>query len=147
MACLKKMLICIPPNSYVIKFRELRSEKLVAFRTALRIVASACVIITRHCLFFFVIMWSDSDGEKELKPNEIQPGRYSSGSEIVVMEEGAMAAADNLPTISQLNVSQKSKVHIGTKITSVTQNVHNAEMVKSKFKSFSYLDNLACTYS
>lgn len=79
-------------------------------------------------------MWSDSDGERELKPNEVVPGRNSTGSEVVVMDERTMAAsADNVPNIAQLNVSQKSKVHLGPKFVSVTQNVHNAEMVKSKF--------------
>lgn len=83
-------------------------------------------------------MWGDSDGERELKSNEIAPGRDSSGSQVAVMDQRVLAsAADNMPSISQLNVSQKSKVHVGPKFLSVTQNVHNAEMIKSKF-----IDNL-----
>lgn len=76
------------------------------------------------------MMWSDSDGERELTPNEMAPGRRSTASEVIVVDERIAA---EVPTVSQLNVSHKSKVHLGPKFVSVTQNVNNAEMVKSKF--------------
>ncbi|XP_046976843.1 peptidoglycan recognition protein-like isoform X3 [Vanessa cardui] len=71
-------------------------------------------------------MWTPNDG------NSIEErGRVNNGSDLVVMDERAIAAAMPVPNVATLNVTKSSKVHIGPKFVSVTQNVQNAEMVKA----------------
>ncbi|XP_050361039.1 peptidoglycan-recognition protein SC2-like isoform X2 [Nymphalis io] len=73
-------------------------------------------------------MWTPNDG------NSIEErGRVNNGSDLVVMDERAIAAAMPVPNVATLNVTKSSKVHIGPKFVSVTQNVQNAEMVKGHF--------------
>ncbi|XP_047543781.1 peptidoglycan recognition protein-like isoform X1 [Vanessa atalanta] len=70
-------------------------------------------------------MWTPNDGN-----NIEERGRVNNGSDLVVMDERAIAAAMPVPNVATLNVTKSSKVHIGPKFVSVTQNVQNAEMVK-----------------
>lgn len=75
-------------------------------------------------------MWSESDGERE---NEVS-SRSSTGSEVVMMNEKVVASAlrTAVPTVSNLNVTKTTGLHIGPKFVSVTQNVHNNEVVKGE---------------
>lgn len=70
-------------------------------------------------------MWPDKDGGLETNKNVC--------SDVVVMDDRAVASVvPPAPVVSTLNVTKSSKVHIGTKIVSVTQNVHNVEVVKGE---------------
>ncbi|XP_063372862.1 peptidoglycan recognition protein-like isoform X1 [Cydia amplana] len=56
----------------------------------------------------------------------------TSGSEMAVVSSGPPAelVARTTPVVSTMNISKSSRVHIGPKFVSVTQNVENAELVK-----------------
>ncbi|XP_069364814.1 peptidoglycan recognition protein-like isoform X1 [Maniola hyperantus] len=51
-------------------------------------------------------------------------------SDVAVVDERAIAAALPPSHIETVNVTKSSKVHVGTKVVSITQNVHNKEMLK-----------------
>ncbi|CAH2103966.1 unnamed protein product [Euphydryas editha] len=73
-------------------------------------------------------MWTPND-ENSIEEH----GRINGTSNVVVLDERAIAAAMPAPNVANLNVTKSSKVHIGPKFVSVTQNVQNAEMVKGRF--------------
>ncbi|XP_028163396.1 peptidoglycan recognition protein 4-like isoform X1 [Ostrinia furnacalis] len=54
------------------------------------------------------------------------------GTEVVLMDEGAMAAqmGRETPHITSLNVTKSSRVHVGPKFVSVNQTIQNKEMIK-----------------
>ncbi|XP_032526740.2 peptidoglycan-recognition protein SC2-like isoform X2 [Danaus plexippus] len=54
-------------------------------------------------------------------------------AELSVIDESAIASAIPSPAVANLNISKSSKVHIGPKFVSVTQNVQNAETLKGRF--------------
>ncbi|XP_045783963.1 uncharacterized protein LOC123880100 [Maniola jurtina] len=54
-------------------------------------------------------------------------------SDVAVVDERAIAAALPPSHIETINVTKSSKVHVGTKVVSITQNVHNKEMLKGRF--------------
>ncbi|XP_063372864.1 peptidoglycan-recognition protein 2-like isoform X3 [Cydia amplana] len=58
----------------------------------------------------------------------------TSGSEMAVVSSGPPAelVARTTPVVSTMNISKSSRVHIGPKFVSVTQNVENAELVKGR---------------
>lgn len=58
--------------------------------------------------------------------------RMNGTSNMATLDERAIAAAMPASNVANLNVTKSSKVHIGPKFVSVTQNVQNAEMVKGK---------------
>lgn len=91
-----------------------------------------CVISYSDCPRIYLsvpVMWSESDGERELQEHEAGMGRSSAGAELVMMDDRAMASSSwAAPGVANLNVTKFSKVHIGNKF--VTQNVHNSEVVK-----------------
>lgn len=77
-------------------------------------------------------MWPDS--------NMQSPGcggRASAGSEVVMVEDRVLAT-DQTPAVAQLNVTNSSRVHVGPKLVSVTQNIHNNEVIKGML-TFHYL--------
>ncbi|XP_075990725.1 peptidoglycan recognition protein 1-like isoform X2 [Anticarsia gemmatalis] len=53
-------------------------------------------------------------------------GRSSAGSDVVMIDP----ATNTQPAVTNLNVTKSSRVHIGPKFVSVTQNVDNTEVVK-----------------
>ncbi|XP_028163398.1 peptidoglycan-recognition protein LB-like isoform X3 [Ostrinia furnacalis] len=57
------------------------------------------------------------------------------GTEVVLMDEGAMAAqmGRETPHITSLNVTKSSRVHVGPKFVSVNQTIQNKEMIKGRF--------------
>ncbi|XP_045458551.1 peptidoglycan-recognition protein SC2-like [Melitaea cinxia] len=59
--------------------------------------------------------------------------RMNGTSNVAILDERAIAAAMPAPNVANLNVTKSSKVHIGPKFVSVTQNVQNAEMIKGRF--------------
>ncbi|XP_023941141.1 peptidoglycan recognition protein 1 isoform X1 [Bicyclus anynana] len=52
--------------------------------------------------------------------------------DVALMDERTVSAIAAVPAphIDTINVTQSSKVHVGTKVVSITQNVHNKEMLK-----------------
>ncbi|XP_045510317.1 peptidoglycan recognition protein-like isoform X1 [Colias croceus] len=76
-------------------------------------------------------MWTERDnGNEAIACNG--PGTANS---VVLMDDRILAAASSsaaasTPQVSNLNVNKSSRVHIGPKFVSVTQNVQNAEMIK-----------------
>ncbi|CAH2235248.1 jg26736 [Pararge aegeria aegeria] len=69
-------------------------------------------------------MW-DSNGVVPAGGHRVDPV-----SDVAVLDERAIAAAVPAPHIETVNVSKSSKVHVGTKVVCITQNVHNKEMLK-----------------
>ncbi|CAB3226069.1 unnamed protein product [Arctia plantaginis] len=58
-------------------------------------------------------------------------GRSSCGSEVMMLDDQAIAVDDRPPgTIDNINVTQSSRVHIGPKFVSITQNVDKTKVVK-----------------
>ncbi|XP_075990727.1 peptidoglycan-recognition protein SC2-like isoform X4 [Anticarsia gemmatalis] len=55
-------------------------------------------------------------------------GRSSAGSDVVMIDP----ATNTQPAVTNLNVTKSSRVHIGPKFVSVTQNVDNTEVVKGR---------------
>ncbi|XP_023941142.1 peptidoglycan-recognition protein SC2 isoform X2 [Bicyclus anynana] len=55
--------------------------------------------------------------------------------DVALMDERTVSAIAAVPAphIDTINVTQSSKVHVGTKVVSITQNVHNKEMLKGRF--------------
>ncbi|XP_045510318.1 peptidoglycan-recognition protein SC2-like isoform X2 [Colias croceus] len=78
-------------------------------------------------------MWTERDnGNEAIACNG--PGTANS---VVLMDDRILAAASSsaaasTPQVSNLNVNKSSRVHIGPKFVSVTQNVQNAEMIKGR---------------
>lgn len=63
--------------------------------------------------------------------SETTMGRSSCGSEVVMMDDRVMeVSARSQPAVTNLNVTRSSRVHIGPKFVSVTQNVDNTTVVK-----------------
>lgn len=59
--------------------------------------------------------------------------RSSCGSEVVVMDDRIMQVVEgSQPAIANLNVNKSSRVHIGPKFVTVTQNVDKTEVVKGE---------------
>ncbi|CAD0194037.1 unnamed protein product [Chrysodeixis includens] len=76
-------------------------------------------------------MWNEGDARHELRDHEVAMGRTSGSSEVVVMDERMLeAAARTQPALTNINVTKSSRLHIGPKFVSVTQNVDNTEVVK-----------------
>ncbi|XP_026738966.1 peptidoglycan recognition protein 1-like isoform X2 [Trichoplusia ni] len=76
-------------------------------------------------------MWNEGDARHELRDHEVSMGRTSGSSEVVVMDERVLeAAARAQPALTNINVTKSSRLHIGPKFVSVTQNVDNTEVVK-----------------
>lgn len=72
-----------------------------------------------------------------LVSNGIVPAgeQRESGSEVAVLDERVIGAVSVVPPSSHIetvNVTKSTKVHVGTKVVSITQNVHNKEMLKGK---------------
>jgi hypothetical protein len=57
-----------------------------------------------------------------------------SGSEVATMGDMPPPGlvARTAPVVSQMNITKSSRVHIGPKFVSVTQNVENTELVKGE---------------
>ncbi|XP_013146476.1 PREDICTED: peptidoglycan-recognition protein SC2-like isoform X2 [Papilio polytes] len=73
-------------------------------------------------------MWTAKDDQQS-----DAPGRTSTNSEVVLVDGQGLAPASTPPTIANLNVTKSSRVHIGPKFVSVTQNLHNTNEVKGRF--------------
>lgn len=77
------------------------------------------------------VMWSEP--KLELREHAPTMGRTSDGSELVMMDDRIVeAAARSQPAVNNLNVTKSSRVHIGPKFVSITQNVDNTEVVKGQ---------------
>ncbi|KAJ8737849.1 hypothetical protein PYW08_000444 [Mythimna loreyi] len=86
-------------------------------------------------------MWNDGDPRRELRGHEVAMGRSS--SEVVVLDDRVVEAANrSQPGVTNINVTRSSRLHIGPKFVSVTQNVDNTEVVKD-LPLPQYLWNLA----
>lgn len=60
-------------------------------------------------------------------------GRSSCGSEVMMLDDQTVTVDDRPPsTIGNVNVTQSSRVHIGPKFVSITQNVDRTKVVKGK---------------
>ncbi|CAK1588553.1 unnamed protein product [Parnassius mnemosyne] len=74
-------------------------------------------------------MWISGDDH-----SHDQPGaplvRWSTNSEIVAMDGVNLATSTAAPNVGNLSVTKSSRVHIGPKFVSVTQNLQNTEVVK-----------------
>ncbi|KAJ8736950.1 hypothetical protein PYW07_000221 [Mythimna separata] len=76
-------------------------------------------------------MWNDGDPRRELRGHEVAMGRSS--SEVVVLDDRVIEAANRAqPGVTNINVTRSSRLHIGPKFVSVTQNVDNTEVVKGR---------------
>lgn len=76
-------------------------------------------------------MWNEGDPRRELRGHEVAMGR--SGSEVVVLDDRIIEAANRAqPGVTNINVTKSSRLHIGPKFVSVTQNVDNTEVVKGE---------------
>ena len=76
-------------------------------------------------------MWNEGDPRSDLRGHEVAMGR--AGSSVVVMDERVMEAASRAqPGVTKINVTKSSRLHIGPKFVSVTQNVDNSEVVKGE---------------
>ncbi|CAH2034861.1 unnamed protein product, partial [Iphiclides podalirius] len=73
-------------------------------------------------------MWT----AKEDQPGDVL-GRTSANSEVVLVEGQGLANSTAAPTVANLNVTKSSRVHIGPKFVSVTQNLQNTEVIKGRF--------------
>ncbi|XP_014366543.2 peptidoglycan-recognition protein LF isoform X1 [Papilio machaon] len=72
-------------------------------------------------------MWTAKDDQ----PSDAL-GRTSTNSDVVLVDGQGLAPASTPPTIANLNVTKSSRVHIGPKFVSVTQNLQNTEVVKGR---------------
>lgn len=63
--------------------------------------------------------------------NDKEMGQVRTVSEVVNGSPSVIADVA-IPTISTLNVTKSSNIHIGSKVVSVTQNVQNPNVVKGK---------------
>ncbi|CAK1588556.1 unnamed protein product [Parnassius mnemosyne] len=76
-------------------------------------------------------MWISGDDH-----SHDQPGaplvRWSTNSEIVAMDGVNLATSTAAPNVGNLSVTKSSRVHIGPKFVSVTQNLQNTEVVKGR---------------
>ncbi|XP_068621744.1 uncharacterized protein [Battus philenor] len=61
------------------------------------------------------------------------PGRSSANSDVVLVDGQSLAASTAPPTVANLSITKSSRVHIGPKFISVTQNLQNTEVVKGRF--------------
>lgn len=78
-------------------------------------------------------MWNEGNPRQELRDHELAMGRSSGGSEVVVLDDGIIEAASRAqPGVTNINVTKSSRLHIGPKFVSVTQNVDNTEVVKGE---------------
>ncbi|XP_035428691.2 uncharacterized protein LOC118261817 isoform X2 [Spodoptera frugiperda] len=75
-------------------------------------------------------MWNEGDPRRELPSHEVAMGR-SPGAEVVVLDDRVIEAASRAqPGVTNINVTKSSRLHIGPKFVSVTQNIDNTEVVK-----------------
>ncbi|XP_041986289.1 peptidoglycan-recognition protein LF-like [Aricia agestis] len=56
--------------------------------------------------------------------------------DVVLSAQGPLAPQAQMPSVANLNINKSSRVQIGPKFVTVTQNVQNAEMVKGKCLCF-----------
>lgn len=76
-------------------------------------------------------MWNEGDPQCELRGHDVALGR--AGSEVVVLDDRVVEAASRAqPGVTNINVTKSSRLHIGPKFVSVTQNVDNTEVVKGE---------------
>ncbi|CAK1588559.1 unnamed protein product [Parnassius mnemosyne] len=77
-------------------------------------------------------MWISGDDHSHDQPGA-PLGRVSTISEVVPMDGANLATSAATPNVGNLSVTKSSRVHIGPKFVSVTQNLQNTEVVKGRF--------------
>ncbi|CAG5039165.1 unnamed protein product [Parnassius apollo] len=77
-------------------------------------------------------MWISRDDYNHDQPGTPQ-ARVSTISEVVPMDGTTLTTSIATPNVGNLSVNKSSRVHIGPKFVSVTQNLQNTEVVKGRF--------------
>lgn len=93
----------------------------------------SAVVITGHFNVNVVVVFGISLVFLLRILDNMSTGRSSCGSEVMMLDDQTVTVDDRPPsTIGNVNVTQSSRVHIGPKFVSITQNVDRTKVVKGK---------------